>query len=200
MIGLAEVQYHQSSHLCKRDTIDADGVKAAREQFRSALAAPDQPPLSNVAAKGHFGIGRANYCLSQAAIESAWDDADRELTTVIAEYEAGNKGVQDLAAEAHFLMASVRMPAVGNPDKASFYRAAVEEYRKAIELSLHDARKALFFDAIGWVMERLGETEEARRAYQQAIDLAPDDAAKDFYRNHLEQVGAAGTPAAGSGG
>ena len=96
--------------------------------------AKDQPPLSNVPAKAHFGIGRVDVCLSQALLEGSWADADRELSIVIDEFESGNHGTKDLAAEAHAERAVVRLPAASDPDPPAAYAEAEAEYRAAIDL------------------------------------------------------------------
>ena len=200
MIGLAEVQYHQSSHLCDPQRIDAAGVRASRDRFRAAMQAPDQPPLSNVPAKAHFGIGRAGYCLSQALQEDAWAEAQHELEEVVREYESGNNGIRDLAAEAHYYLGLIRLPVVESTDKEPHYRAAAEEYRKAADLSRDRGRQALFHDAIGWVMERLGEDGEARLAYEKAIELATNEGARRHYQGHLDALRAGQKPPASPGG
>lgn len=196
MIGLAEVQLHLSSGRCNPGTAIRAGLEAARDQFRAALVARDQPPLSNVPAKAHFGIARVDVCLSQALLEGSWTEAANELLAVIAEFEAGKTTLQDLAAEAHAQLAVVRLPTQGNPNARANYLAAASEYRAAIDLSEDDGRKALFYDGLGWVLERLDQRSDAGGAYDRAIELAPDEAARKVYMEHRRKLDAGASPEA----
>jgi tetratricopeptide (TPR) repeat protein len=193
MIGLAQVELNGATGGCDPATANDEGLAAARDEFRAALDARDQPPLSNVPAKAHFGIARVDVCRSQAFGEGSWADADQEIQAVISAFEADG-ALQDLAAEAHALRAQIRLPAPTEPDPAPRYLAAADEYRAAIGLSMHDGRKASFNDSLGWVLERIGQRTEAAHAYDEAIRLAPDDAAGNVYRGHRQRLDATPSP------
>ncbi len=108
MIGLAEVRLREVGRSCDSATVDAAGLREARDLYRAADKLLDQPTLSNVPAKAHFGVARVDICLSQAMVEGAWLEAAKELGAVISEFESGNETIQDLAAEAHGQLATVQ--------------------------------------------------------------------------------------------
>ena len=196
MIGLAEVRLHEASRSCEPDSVDAEGLREARDQYRAAAAALDQPPLSSVPAKSHFGVARVDICLSQATVEGAWLEAADELRAVISDFESGNETLQDLAAEAHGQLAEVSLPAKGSADPGVNYLAAADEYRAAIRLSKHRNRQAIFSDNLGWVLERLGDLDAAARAYDQAIEFTTSDEARQVYRQHRQRLDATASPVA----
>lgn len=135
MIGLAQVELLQASRHCVQGTADAAGLVAARDQYRAALLAKDRPPRSHVPAKAHFGIAQVDVCLSQALAEDAWADAEGELTKVISEFDAGSD-IADLAAEAHALLAVVRLPSASDSRAHERYVDAAAEYAQAVKLSV----------------------------------------------------------------
>ena len=180
-LGLAEVRLQESKGTCERDWIhperpqfDAAGLRDAVALYRDALAAPDQPASANVPAKAHLGIARTYLCMSQAGIEDRWADAANEAGLVIADFEAGNQALAAKAAEAHGVRAFAALPAAGDPDREGRLRSAEAEWRAAIAIPARPERLAAFHAGLADVLRQQGRIDDARRAYDEAVLLAPE--------------------------
>jgi tetratricopeptide (TPR) repeat protein len=187
-VGIAEVQFQRSKGECSKDQVDAPGLSQALEDFRDALTASDQPAVSDVPAKVHFGLGRTYLCLSQAAIADDWAKAQAEFQQVIAAFEAEPDRIQDLAAESHGYVAVIFLPSTRDPDPAESYLRSAAEYREAIKLSRHRERKAFFYDQLGFVLGRLQDYDAADDAYAKAIALEGDPSRRAEYQEHRDEL------------
>ena len=205
--NLAENQYFASKGDCESNSWqpgpeeDAAGLRdAARgfEQLRADLQSGNDEDMGVWVA---FGLGRTYVCLSQALIEDRWADAERELKTVTAYYEAEHPQVQDMAAEAYGLLGVFYLPTAGEDcatAEAKFRRAA-EEFRKASRVSGYAYRLAYPYEMLGYIHGRLGEYDEADKAYASAIELDPAPENDTRYEEARKQIQEARTEA-GSGG
>jgi tetratricopeptide (TPR) repeat protein len=153
---------------CEEHKVDAGGLYNAIKGFESALDAGDQPAYSDIDTKTAFLLGRAYLCLSQGLVADHWTDAEHECLKVINEYEGGNERVKVLAAEAHANLGFIYMPPEDQPDPEVSYRLAAEQYRKAIELSYHADRQAVFHLWLAWIHTRMSECDMAEEALANA--------------------------------
>jgi tetratricopeptide (TPR) repeat protein len=195
-MGAAEILFQQvgAQRECASDRVDADGLQEALRGFEIARAAPLQPAESNIQSKVTFGFGQVYLCLSLARKQDAWVNAETQFRSVAAEYDAGNKRLKDLAAEAHGLLgfiAAFRTNAESSSStegRAARYSAASTEYAKAIDLSLRRDRQALFNQMQGYLQCRLGEWDLAAELYTRAIGLEPDPATQSSYQELLRKL------------
>lgn len=178
LIGLAEARYQRAHGDCRAESIDADGVRRARDDYLSAGQSSDQPSGANINEKVAFGAGRAHLCLSLTGNEDAWDAARVQLDRVISAYEAGNTGITELAAEA---WSSRGLLEISSPrsDEAAL-RRAVDDLTRAIDVGMPE-RAYIWYGMIGFAHCRLDESGAALAAYDQAIQHSPDDAARGEY-------------------
>ena len=186
-LGAAEVLFQKARANCEQGRADVEGLQTAVRGYQSALAARIRPALSYIEIRTAFGLGRAYWCLSRAENGSYASDAERELQKVIAAYGSDNVRVNDLAAEAHFLLGLVYLPHAGDAqaEATADYRRAAGEYRLAIERSQHREREALFYAALADIHGRLQEYDAADAALAKAIELDPGR--RTLYEQQREQ-------------
>jgi tetratricopeptide (TPR) repeat protein len=188
-LGLAEVRFQEAKGTCEPGDVGAEGLRQARDAFRATLSATDQPASANVSAKAHLSIARVDLCISQAEVEDRWDEASAEAGMVVAAFEAGDDSLGQLAAEAHGVRAFSELPLVGDPNAEAKFRTAEAEYRQAIALGSRQDRLAAYHAGLAYVLGRLGQLDDARREYDEAIRLAPD-VARPGYQRARDEIGA----------
>lgn len=167
-LGTAEVLFHESRGDCEQGKVDVVGLQDAIRGYQSALEARHQPARSDIQTKTAFALGRAYVCLSQSLVADHWADAEREFLTVIADFENGNDRVRELAADAHAHLGLIYLPAGGDPDANANFRRSAEEYHKAIELSRHPDRQAIYYLWLAWIHIRMNECDLAEEALAEA--------------------------------
>ena len=187
-LGRAEVLLHKARGTCEAGHVDAAGLNAALDTFRSARTAKVQPALSDVPTKVVFGEGRVHLCLSQALEGDHWGDAEREFQDVIKQYLDGNARVREVAGEAYADLGFVHLPAAGDPTAPDRYRRAAADYQNAIDVSQDDDRRAFFSSMRGFILARLGDVAEADAAYRLAIQLTDDPGAKAGYESSRQAL------------
>ena len=187
-LGRAEVLLHKARGTCEAGHVDAAGLNAALDTFRSARSAKVQPALSDVPTKVAFGEGRVHLCLSQALEGDHWADAEREFQEVIEQYIDGNARVREVAGEAYADLGFVHLPAAGDPAAPDRYRRAAADYQSALDVSQNDDRRAFFSSMRGFILARLGEVAQADAAYRLAIQLTDDPAAKAAYESSRQAL------------
>ncbi|MDQ4143826.1 MAG: toll/interleukin-1 receptor domain-containing protein, partial [Actinomycetota bacterium] len=180
-LGHAEVLLHAARADCEAGNVDVQGLYEARDRFRSALAARVQPAAADIPAKVAFGVARVQLCLSQALVGDYWIEAERGFQEVIEAFRRGNARLREMAAESHGFLGFIHLPSADEHDAVSRYRRALSDYQAAIDLTLHDERKAFFHSMRGFVFARLGDKASAADAYEEAIRLEPDPAKKASY-------------------
>jgi tetratricopeptide (TPR) repeat protein len=187
-IGLAEVTYQRNHGRCDAATTDVDGVQRSIAGYTAARTALNRPPRANIDVKAAFGLGRAHLCLSMAGAEQAWPEARAELASVTAAYEAGNRDVTELAAEAWSNLGLLEILTAAG-DRAALDRA-VEDLETAIAttsaLTSQD-RQYLWYGFLGFAHCQLGSTADAEDAYAAAIRLSPPDSVP-VYEAALERT------------
>jgi tetratricopeptide (TPR) repeat protein len=180
-IGLAEVTYQRAHGLCDAATTDVDGVQRSIDRYTKARTALNQPPGANVDVKSAFGLGRAHLCLSMAGAQLAWPEARLELASVTAAYEAGNRDVAELAAEAWSSLGLLEIRTASG-DAAALERA-VDDLETALatasSLTAHD-RRYLWYGFLGFAHCQLGHKPDSEAAYAAAIRLGPPDSVPDY--------------------
>jgi tetratricopeptide (TPR) repeat protein len=175
-LGAAEVLFQRARATCERGVSDIEGLQSAVRAYQHALEAEFRPARSQIEVRIAFGLGRAYWCLSRADDRSYAESAERELRKVTAVDGEDNVRLNDLAAEAHFILGLVYLPYPDDPptDAQAKYRRAAGEYRLAIERIHQRERQALFYAALGDVHGRLQEYDDADAAFARAIELNPE--------------------------
>jgi tetratricopeptide (TPR) repeat protein len=177
-IGLAEVTFQKVVSRVGCDHAHTDDerseIRKAIRAYDAALSAnrPASLKRANIDAKVAFGRGRAFLCLGQSGDSEAWSDAERNFRSVIASSKADDLALMDLAAEAHWFIGFLKSPSFGDegrPDVVdSKRRAALDEYRKAAEMSPFWARQAVFEDWRAHVYVLLKDCANAEAALARA--------------------------------
>jgi tetratricopeptide (TPR) repeat protein len=163
--GMAEVHFQQARGPRCADTDmseDIPQLEDAIRQFRE-VAELEAPPLSFLPTRARLEVGRILMCMARYGLNTL-GEARVEIETVIAE-NATNDRLRDVVAEAHSMLA-VRHVLRSEPE------AAIEEFRRAIELTLNDAKTAFYHSLIGDLLRcELKEAERADREYEIAASL-----------------------------
>lgn len=166
---------------CEPNEVDAAGLQSAIRGFEDALDARDQPARSDIATKAAFGLGRTYLCLSQGLVADHWTDAEREFLGVVAEFDGGNQRVKELAAQAHANLGLIYVLREDQADPEASYRRAAEQYRRAIELTRHTDRQAVFYLWLAWIQVGMDECAmavealaDADEAYDRSTRTDPD--------------------------
>lgn len=163
--GIAEVQFQQAGGPKCADTDTAEDLPVLEDavrQFRE-IAELQAPPLSFLPVRAQLEVGRILLCMARYGVTSL-GEARVQFETVIAENGA-NERLRDLVAEAHSELAVRHVLRAELP-------AAIEEYRRAIDLTLNDSRRAFYHSLIGDLLFcSLDEPELADREYEIAASL-----------------------------
>ncbi|HEV7662867.1 MAG TPA: hypothetical protein VGQ62_04975, partial [Chloroflexota bacterium] len=134
-LGLGETQLQASlgqPEACTRATANVTGITDAIKLFQRAQTAATQPLRSNVTDWSKLSLGRAYLCLSQADAGDYWGQAESQFRSVIADYDSGNESARDIAADAHSNLGFVLLPGRCDPARDAKYRAAAQEYQRAV--------------------------------------------------------------------
>jgi tetratricopeptide (TPR) repeat protein len=172
-LGLGEIQYHRSrGTTCEPGQTDVAGVEKAVAIYNSALQFP-APAEAKISAKTAWFTGRAYLCLTRAQVDRR-ADAERALQQLIGEYQRGNQGVSDLAAEAHANLGLLNLTVLPGDTPAvvtTRYQVAAKEYSQAIEISRHPEWQAYYAVSLTFIHLSLGECDAAAEAWARAADL-----------------------------
>jgi tetratricopeptide (TPR) repeat protein len=167
LIGRADITFQRSRGGCFPPA-DPAGLQLAADQFRSALEAPDPPPLADIAVKGAYGLGRVFLCEQVGGIDT--EPAAAQFEQVIDAFDRGDEATQrrlaELASESHANLGVVF--ATVNPVDLD---RAIEEYQEGIDLSDDDERKAVFLGNQADAYRRAGDCDAAKAALNEALDL-----------------------------
>jgi tetratricopeptide (TPR) repeat protein len=167
-LGAAEVVFQQSMARCDSGHADIAGLQKAIAGYRSALTAADKPIQSNITTKTAYSLGRVYLCLGHAGDRARWADAEGEFLRVTAEFEGGNTQVRNFAAESYANLGLIAFLTASAPEIEPAYRRAAEQYHKAIELSRHHDRQAIFYLWLARIELRLGNCAAASTAIASA--------------------------------
>lgn len=185
--GLGNVIYIRAVDAYTEDEIEiALGLlEEAENYYIQALQAPDQPPLSDIDSKAHFGFGRI-YLLRAIISNGDMALAAQEFQWVIDQYDqTKSERLRERAAEAHKLLGLVYR--LNNEDKLS-----IEEHKEAIALikDVPQLRGKLgeYYAALGEVLSEAGRFSEAVSAYENAIKFAVSVEMKDVYQDKLHII------------
>jgi tetratricopeptide (TPR) repeat protein len=172
-LGKGEVLFQQSHRDCAPGSIDAAGVQAAIDGYKSALSAKDQPALADVKTKADFYLGRAYLCESLAGVEEHWLDAEGMTRAVIANFRGGNERVRDLASEAYGNLGLIYWGQQDYAQAAQAYSDAADVNQRATELGRRLDRQALFYRQESQVLQLAGRNSEAIAACAEAVRTDP---------------------------
>ncbi|MCU0485997.1 MAG: protein kinase [Anaerolineales bacterium] len=136
MIGLGGVYYLQAltPFDASKNPADTDMVLLQRsiETFLQASRASDQPPLADIPAKVHYGLGQGYFMLVYSGYETSFDAAANEFKAVIDSYGDGtNPRIREIAAESHARLGLI-YSLTGNDELVS------SEYARAAALLFDD--------------------------------------------------------------
>lgn len=201
LLGLAAVQLQRAKGTCTPETTDVAGLQKTIQLYEAALAAQNQPALADIGTKARAGLGQTHFCLEWAIGDGHAEQAVQAFQSVIADYEAGageanNERIRYLAAEAYANLGALSLPLQGTPtaEAEAQYRTALQHYEQAIELSLDRTLIPLYYRTVGFLHGRLGEYDEADRAYTTAIARSTASQRPTFEAERQElQRTAAGT-------
>ena len=160
-IGRATVEFLNAKGDCEPGNADEASLRSAVANFVRAVAASDQPAISNVAVKAAFGKGRVYVCLSQALIEDRWEDAETEFKVVVSEYEGGNETILGLAIESYAGLGFVSLPFEGDPNPGPAFCEALAFYDTAASMSNDSNLVSSFASNRAFAAERLQELDFA---------------------------------------
>ncbi len=112
----------------KQSDIDLSLIDMAVEKFKQALKAKNQPALSDIPTKAHFGLGQCYLMQSYTGMGLSLNKAVDEFQIVITNYGNGkNPRIRELAAESH-----ARLGLINN--LSGYSNDAAQEYQLAAEL------------------------------------------------------------------
>ncbi|RME76314.1 MAG: tetratricopeptide repeat protein, partial [Chloroflexi bacterium] len=131
---------------------------------------------ADILPKAEFGLARIALVWYQISGDpSQLDVAEENFRAVIAEAEAGDTRVAELAAQSHGHLGSI---ALLQSDLAT----AQSEYQIAAETTQTPRAKAAFWAQLGYVYNQLGEVDLALDAYRQAVAITPDEDVRQKYQ------------------
>lgn len=134
-VGLAGIYYAYALSEVAQENGKEDFSKLNLEQlnhsidlYNHGLAAKNQPALSNIEAKVHFGLGQCYFIADLANGSFAFELAIKEFSEVVTAYGDGaNPRIKEITAESHARLGLIYY-LLGD------YAAAKQEYEQAIEL------------------------------------------------------------------
>ncbi|MEN9937867.1 MAG: hypothetical protein RLZZ387_4446 [Chloroflexota bacterium] len=190
--SLAEWHYFDSMGDCEASEVapggpaeKPEGLREALRGYQEAWAMPEAREHDGMPVLVPYGIGRTYVCMSQAGIESRWNEASLELQRAIGGYDAADdqmkERLRDVAAEAHSLLGVVYLPSAADPPDVAErkLRVAGGEYCAALSLSRYAQRHGYYHSALGYIYRRLGDYEKADAAYLKAAENDPQQ--RSFY-------------------
>lgn len=132
LITLGSVYYLQALEPFEQSkdpaSIELDLIDKSIEMYNRALQANNQPPLSDISTKVHFGLGQCYLMQTYSGMDTPLGNAVEEFQIVIANYGDGkNPRVRELAAEAHARLGLIY-------DLSGYTEDAAQEYQLAAEL------------------------------------------------------------------
>lgn len=132
LITLGSVYYLQAlepfDKTKKPSDIDLDLIDNAIEKYFQALKAKNQPALSDISTKVHFGLGQCFLMQSYAGNDVPLVNAVNEFQIVVSDYGNGeNPRIREIAAEAHARLGLIN-------DLSGYISDAAQEYELAAEL------------------------------------------------------------------
>lgn len=185
-IGLAGVQnflaLYKSRLSGNLSDVDSDALVKEEEYLDQALVATYRPETADIEEKVAFN--RAQVALLRYQLSSK--DADliyayENYLIVIQAYESGNSRVREIAAHSHAGLAIIARTRI-QPD------AAIDEYKKAFELTHMPSLQALYLYHIGNVYyDDLHDYSMALEYYNKALDMR-EDLAKRITQSQIKII------------
>jgi tetratricopeptide (TPR) repeat protein len=178
LLGTAEVDYLEARGFgpgpSEQGNIDIARMRTARQSYKSLVPDLVAAGLSIVQIKAAFGLGRVDWCLSQALVEDDGPESEMAYVAVINAYARSatqnDHLLLDMASESHAGLAAVYWPAANDPARQAAYQRTRDEYRKATDLCRFAERCAVFYANLGFVLGRLQDYLAADSAYATAIE------------------------------
>lgn len=120
-------------------SIDLNLIDKAIKMYSQALDAKNQPALSDISSKVHFGLGQCFFLQSYAGMDMPIVNAVNEFQIVIDDYGNGkNPRIREITAEAHARLGLIY-------DSSGYSQDAAQEYQLAADLLYdHPERQALY--------------------------------------------------------
>jgi tetratricopeptide (TPR) repeat protein len=188
MIGKANVLYLQA--ITQADC-DVTGLDEAAGWLDQAMGLEGQPDSANIETKVHFYRGQIALIRYDCKLpgEDWAQAAEQEFNWVVQHYEkdpasADSTGIRDFASAAYARLGYLAY------DWHQDAQTTITFLNKAIPLA-SPAIKADDYSLLGDVYAVLGQKDQARTAYQQALDLAidnSDQARIDHFKQKLASL------------
>jgi Flp pilus assembly protein TadD len=185
-IGLAEVYFrHAMGNPPAQNPLDISimDLQKAEAEFKAASSAADQPTSADIDIKVAFGLGRialVRYEISQRKDYNELQFAQREFKSIVVAANTGNTRIIELAALSHGYLGTIAFL------NENFQEAKVE-YQTAIANTTSPRVKAGFFAQLGDLYVHEDNIQQAIKAYEQAVYLAPQDI-RVLYEQKLDQL------------
>lgn len=162
------------------DTVDPDKLTEAEAAFQNALQAADAPDSAEIPAKVHNGLGQVYLVRAQIG-ETEWiSRAQSEFEAVVSAFVAGDTRLADLAGHAYARLGFIALME-GDTD------TAVERLSQAAEL-VTPFWQGHYTALAGDIYASLGHHEQAREAYQKAVQIAEQFGYQDSAETYLEKI------------
>ncbi|MEA2972591.1 MAG: hypothetical protein QOG82_1049 [Actinomycetota bacterium] len=190
--GAAQVQFQRGSGRagCSSGTVDEGLLRQSIAGYTTLQQQSELPPEAFLGPKSDFAISQVEICLVQAGLEQDLTPARDRLTRVIAAYEAGTAdALLELAAESHALLGFLALPGAGAASAPAAYAGSIGEYRAAIALTRDPQRRAVLWGLVAGPLQKSGDIDGARSAYDEAIRLTTDATARSSYEAARAQLG-----------
>lgn len=185
-IGLAEVCFrHAMGNPPAQNPKDISqtDLEKAEAEFNTAISATYRPLTADIDLKVAFGLGRIaliRYEILDRADYSLLQLADEHFRSIVSAADSGNTRITELATLSHGYLGTIAF-LQGN------YQEAQAEYQIAIDNTSSPRVKAGFLAQLGELHSSQNEIEQAIKAYEQAVQLAPQDV-RAFYQQKLEDL------------
>ena len=172
-LGIANTLFlSQVNSGCLPERVNPEVLGEAERAFLRLRSRP-LPPGSDLASKIALGLARVYLCMGISGTAERWEDARQEYAFILAEYERGSTRLRDLAAEAHADLGLIEIVGSETVTPSDQLRA-VEEYNRAITISPHPDRQAVFYTALANTHLLIGACEQAQEALQKAEESYSD--------------------------
>ena len=157
--GIVEIRFHRNSSNCDRGA-SGKGLRDASAAFAHLVQATaiedDTAANQALLLRARLGQARADFCLSQAGIESRWAEAEAGFRAVFRIARKQPARFRTEYAEAHGWLGFTLLP--GGPKKpgaTAAYREAQRHFRVAFNLTDDSERRRYFGQMLAFVNRRL---------------------------------------------
>jgi tetratricopeptide (TPR) repeat protein len=178
--GIAETRFLQVGLTCQPERTNRQLLTQVVRDLQLGQRASHRPALANLDAKIAFGLGRAYVCMTLAGIADRRAEARDQLAIAIMSFEQSpskdhsSRRLREIAAEAYAQRGLLAAAYADTPDARAQDLRSVEDYRKAIALSMdRPQRQRVFYINLSDTYDQLHMPREAEEARNTARSLTP---------------------------